>query len=62
MYLKIFVLVIDRPFDDDYQPLYKRDIDYIRYWFALKNEMPEFAVLFPEVNAYLELTYQCLDG
>ena len=24
--------------------------------------MPEFAVLFPEVNAYLELTYQCLDG
>ena len=52
----------DRPFDDDYQPLYERDIDYIRYWFALKNEMPEFAVLFPEVNAYLELTYQCLDG
>lgn len=52
----------DRPFDEDFQPLYKRDIDYIRYWFALKNEMPEFAALFSEVNSYLELTYQCLDG
>ena len=52
----------DRPFDNEFQPLYKRDIDYIRYWFALKKEMPEFAALFSEVNAYLELNYQYLDS
>lgn len=28
----------DRPFDSDFQPLYKRDKDYIKAWFVLANQ------------------------
>lgn len=52
----------DRPFDSFLQPLYKRDLNYIRYWFTLRNDMPRFAALFPEVDAYLTLTYRSLDA
>ena len=41
----------DRPFDDEYQPLYKReDKEYIKMWFILRNSIPNFASLFREVN------------
>lgn len=48
----------DRPFDADYNPLYKRDFDFVRYLFALRKTIPNFAGLFPEVDAYLEETYR----
>ena len=47
----------DRPFDDEYQPLYKRDAAFIIYLFTLRKSIPGFANLFPEVNQYLDLTY-----
>lgn len=47
----------DSPFDSDYKPLYKRNIDYIKYWWSLKKSFANFTSLFPEVDAYLEKTY-----
>lgn len=51
----------DKPFDDDYQPLYARaDVEYIKSWFILRNSIPGFANLFPEVDDYLDQTYKAL--
>ena len=50
----------DRPFDDDFRPLYLRDFEFQKCFFAFRRANPEFARLFPEVNAYLDLTYRCL--
>lgn len=51
----------DKPFDNDYQPLYSRaDVEYIKSWFILRNSIPNFASLFPEVDDYLDLTYKAL--
>ena len=51
----------DKPFDDEYQPLYKRaDKEYIKCWFLLRNTISGFAQLFPEVDDYLELTYKAI--
>lgn len=44
----------DTPFDSDYRPLYKRDFEYIKYWWSLKKSRKDFARIFPEVNLYLE--------
>lgn len=44
----------DTPFDEEYKPLYKRDFEYIKYWWSLKNSRREFAREFPEVNRYLD--------
>ena len=50
----------DFPFDNIYQPLYKRNPEYIKFWFLLKNTIPNFSRLFPEVNEYLDKTYQVI--
>ena len=52
----------DKPFDNEYQPLYKRDRDYIKSWFYLKYvAMPQtFAQDFPEVNDYLTATFNAI--
>lgn len=47
----------DKPFDADYQPLYKRDFEFIKYFFALRKSIPNFAGLFPEVDTYLTKTF-----
>ena len=51
----------DFPFDEIYQPLYKRNPEYIKFWFLLKNSIPNFSRLFPEVNEYLDKTYQAIE-
>lgn len=51
----------DRPFDSDFQPLYKRDKDYIKAWFVLAKSIPDFAGLFPEVYEYLQMTLNKLN-
>lgn len=43
----------DKPFDSEYQPLYKRDFDFVKYFFALRKNIPNFAGLFPELDTYL---------
>lgn len=48
----------DRPFDNEYQPLYKRDREYIKAWFTLRKTIPNFSTLFPELETYLNLTFQ----
>jgi hypothetical protein len=50
----------DKPFDDDYQPLYKRDTEYIKAWFYMKNVAMQasFATDFPELDDYLNETFK----
>lgn len=48
----------DVPFDKEYQPLYKRDFELVKYFFALRNTMPGFAAMFPEVDEYLSGTFE----
>lgn len=46
----------DQPFDSQYQPLYKRDPEYIKYLYALRASYPNFAIEFSEVYEYINLT------
>lgn len=48
----------DKPFDSDYQPLYNRDFEFVRYLFAFRKSIQNFARLFPEFDAYLSETYK----
>lgn len=50
----------DRPFDSDYAPLYKRDIDYVKAWWTLRATIPSFSTLFPEIDDYLNLTFRSI--
>ena len=50
----------DRPFDDDYRPLYQRDLEFIKYLWAFKCSYPDFARDFDSFNQYLESTYNRL--
>ncbi len=50
----------DKPFDSEYQPLYKRDFGFIKYLFALRSSIPTFADLFPEVEEYLTATFKAI--
>lgn len=51
----------DKPFDNDYQPLYKRDFEFVRMWFLLRKVIPNFATLFPELESYLTLTFKAFN-
>lgn len=57
-YVKNMYFDEDRPFDEDFQPLYKRDFEYIKMWFTLRKTIPNFSTLFPEIETYLNQTYQ----
>ncbi|MDR2474952.1 MAG: hypothetical protein LBD45_03760, partial [Bacteroidales bacterium] len=46
----------DLPFDDDYAPLYMRDLEYQKFWYAV-SKMPNFPRKFPEVNRYLDKSF-----
>lgn len=50
----------DRPFDDDYRPLYRRDIEFLKYLWAFKNSYPSFEQDFFVFNKYLDMTYKRL--
>lgn len=50
----------DRPFDSEYQPLYKRDFNYIKAWWTLSVTMQGFSTLFPEIYDYLQLTFRAI--
>ena len=51
----------DKPFDSAYQPLYKRDFEFIKYLFYLKNNIPNFSKNFKEVDAYLDENFKKLN-
>ena len=48
----------DKPFDSEYQPLYKRNFEFVKYLFALRKSILNFAGLFPEIDTYLSETYK----
>ncbi len=52
----------DKPFDSEYQPLYKRDFEFVKYLFTLRKSIPNFAGLFPEVDAYLNATFKAIEN
>lgn len=56
-YVKDIYFGEDKPFDSEYQPLYKRDFEFIKYLFALRKSIQNFAGLFPEIDSYLSETY-----
>lgn len=47
----------DKPFDSEYQPLYKRDFEFVKYLFALRKSIPNFSGLFAEIDTYLTKTF-----
>lgn len=60
-YIKdIFFANNDKPFDGDYAPLFKRDVEYQKMWWTLRATIPNFAKLFPEIEHYLTLTYTAI--
>lgn len=50
----------DKPFDSAFQPLYKRDFEYIKSWWTLRQTIGNFSTLFPEIEEYLRLTYKAI--
>ena len=51
---------LDKPFDSNYNPLYKRDPQYVKALFLFRKTFPGFATDFRELNDYFELTFQKL--
>jgi hypothetical protein len=51
----------DKFFDNEFCPLYKRDKEFIKFIFALKNQIPDFSSKFSFVNEYLDLSFSKLD-
>lgn len=56
----VFFANNDRPFDSEFQPLYRRDFDYIKAWWVLRRTMQNFSNLFPEIDTYLNLTFRAI--
>lgn len=56
----IFFADNDKPFDSEYQPLYKRDFEYLKAWWTIRKTNGEFSKHFPEIDKYLELTYRAI--
>jgi hypothetical protein len=50
----------DRPFDDEFKPLYKRDFELQKYLYYFRNSVQNFAKLFEDVFSYLQLNYSKL--
>lgn len=60
-YIKdVFFSNNDRPFDSDFQPLYKRNFDYIKALWTLRKTVNGFSNLFPEIETYLNLTFKAI--
>ena len=51
---------LDKPFDRKYNPLYKRDPQYVKALFLFRKTFTGFATDFRELNDYFELTFQKL--
>ncbi len=52
----------DYAFDKDYASLDQRDPEYIKYLFTFKYSNPNFAIWYPEVDAYLNAIYFVLSN
>lgn len=52
----------DKPFDSIYNPLYKRDAQYVKALFLFRRCYPNFASVFPELDDYFNLTFENLNA
>ena len=52
----------DKPFDSAYNPLYKRDAQYVKALFLFRKNFPNFASVFPELDDYYNLTFENLNA
>ena len=57
----------DHPFDGTYQPLYKRDFEFVKYLYLFRTNYNQsgtgsFANDFPEINDYLDKNIKLLDN
>lgn len=52
----------DKPFDSSYNPLYKRDAQYVKALFLFRKCYSNFASVFPELDDYFNLTFQQLSS
>ena len=50
----------DKPFDSTYNPLYRRDAQYVKSLFLFRKLCPNFASIFPELNDYFDFTFENL--
>ena len=55
-----FTIGKDVLFDEEYCPLFKRDIEYIKYLFSLRLSIPNFATKFRNLDEYLDKAYKLL--
>lgn len=51
----------DRVFDNQFCPLHKRRRDFIKFFYSLRPAFPEFSEKFPDINAYMDQTFELLD-
>ena len=51
----------DKVFDNNFCPLHKRGKEFIKFIYAYRMAFSGFSVKFPDVDAYLELTFKLLD-
>lgn len=51
---------LDKPFDNNYNPLYKRDPQYVKALFLFRKVYTGFATDFRELNDYFEKTFEKL--
>ncbi len=47
-------------FSENYTPLFKRDPDFIRYFYSIKSFFPQFTARFKELDEYLEMCFHLL--
>lgn len=56
----IFFANNDKPFGGKYAPLYQRDFEYVKAWWAFRVTIQNFSQLFPEIDDYLALTFRAI--
>ena len=49
-----------KPFGKTFEPLFRRDAEYISAWFAFRKSVAGFAGLFPEMDDYLNQTFAAI--
>lgn len=50
----------DKVFDTSYQPLYKREFNYIKFIYGLKKFFPRFSYVFKAVDGYIDQNFVLL--
>ncbi len=52
----------DKAFDSGFTPLYKRDIEFHKWWWYLKKSITDFPTLFKAVDSYLMACFTASDS